>query len=72
MLRQFSTTLLAATLLLVAASAHAVTTLKIGTLAPADSVWGKEFKKWAADVSNDSGGALELDFQWNGQAGDEV
>src|SRR5260370_38859734 len=72
MLRKFSTTLLAATLLFVAASAHAVTTLKIGTLAPADSVWGKEFKKWATDVSTDSGGALELDFQWNGQAGDEV
>jgi TRAP-type C4-dicarboxylate transport system substrate-binding protein len=72
MLRKFSTTLLAATLLFVAASAHAVTTLKIGTLAPSDSVWGKEFKKWATDVSNDSGGALELDFQWNGQAGDEV
>jgi len=72
MFRQFSTTLLAAALLLVAASARAVTTLKIGTLAPSDSVWGKEFKKWAAEVSNDSGGALELDFQWNGQAGDEV
>jgi TRAP-type C4-dicarboxylate transport system substrate-binding protein len=35
-------------------------------------VWGKEFKRWATDVSNDSGGALQLDFQWNGQAGDEV
>ncbi len=52
--------------------ADATTTLKIGTLAPADSVWGKEFKKWANDVSNDTGGALTLDFQWNGQAGDEV
>ncbi len=72
MLRKFSTILLAAALLFVAASAHAVTTLKIGTLAPSDSVWGKEFKRWATDVSNDSGGALQLDFQWNGQAGDEV
>ncbi len=53
-------------------SADAATTLKIGTLAPGDSAWGKEFKKWAKDVSNDTNGELTLDFQWNGQAGDEV
>jgi len=52
--------------------ADATTTLKIGTLAPGDSAWGKEFKKWAKDVANDTGGELVLDFQWNGQAGDEV
>jgi len=74
MFRKFSTALLAAAavLLCVEAGARAATTLKIGTLAPADSVWGREFKKWASDVSADSGGALELDFQWNAQAGDEV
>ncbi|MGD0528619.1 MAG: TRAP transporter substrate-binding protein DctP [Polyangiaceae bacterium] len=55
-----------------AASADAATTLKIGTLAPGDSAWGKEFKKWAKDVSDDTNGELVLDFQWNGQAGDEV
>jgi TRAP-type C4-dicarboxylate transport system substrate-binding protein len=55
-----------------ASSADAATTLKIGTLAPGDSAWGKEFKKWAKDVSDDTGGELQLDFQWNGQAGDEV
>jgi TRAP-type C4-dicarboxylate transport system substrate-binding protein len=53
-------------------TARAGTTLKIGTLAPADSPWGKEFKKWANNVSNDTNGELQLDFQWNGQAGDEV
>jgi TRAP-type C4-dicarboxylate transport system substrate-binding protein len=72
MFRKFSTALLVALSLCIAAGAHAATTLKIGTLAPADSVWGREFKKWASDVSADSGGALELDFQWNAQAGDEV
>jgi TRAP-type C4-dicarboxylate transport system substrate-binding protein len=74
MFRKLSTALLAAAavLLCVEAGARAATTLKIGTLAPADSVWGREFKKWASDVSADSGGALELDFQWNAQAGDEV
>jgi TRAP-type transport system periplasmic protein len=55
-----------------AGGAGAGTTLKMGTLAPGDSAWGREFKKWAKDVSDDTNGALTLDFQWNGQAGDEV
>jgi TRAP-type transport system periplasmic protein len=55
-----------------ARGASAATTLKIGTLAPQDSPWGKEFKRWAKEVSGDTGGELVLDFQWNGQAGDEV
>src|SRR5262249_5659656 len=56
----------------IASTSEAAVTLKIGTLAPGDSAWGKEFKKWAKDVSDDTGGDLTLDFQWNGQAGDEV
>ena len=32
----------------------------------------KEFKKLAAAISSDTGGELQLDFQWNGQAGDEA
>jgi TRAP-type C4-dicarboxylate transport system substrate-binding protein len=52
--------------------ADAATTLKFGTLAPGDSAWGKEFKRWAKDVSDDTNGELIIDFQWNGQAGDEV
>jgi TRAP-type C4-dicarboxylate transport system substrate-binding protein len=55
-----------------AGDARAGTTLKIGTLAPQDSPWGKEFKRWAHEVSVDTNGELALDFQWNGQAGDEV
>src|ERR1700735_2864222 len=68
------TTALAALAVAVLAThdAAATTTLKIGTLAPGDSAWGKEFKKWAKDVNDDTGGELQLDFQWNGQAGDEV
>ena len=54
------------------ADARASTTLKIGTLAPQDSPWGKKFKRWAKDVSADTNAELNLDFQWNGQAGDEV
>jgi TRAP-type C4-dicarboxylate transport system substrate-binding protein len=51
--------------------AQATTQVKIGTLAPADSLWGHEFKKLAAAIASDTGGELQLDFQWNGQAGDE-
>jgi TRAP-type C4-dicarboxylate transport system substrate-binding protein len=53
-------------------AANATTTLKIGTLAPADSPWGRGFRKWASDVSAQTGGELQLDFQYNAQAGDEV
>jgi TRAP-type C4-dicarboxylate transport system substrate-binding protein len=55
-----------------ACAADATTTLKIGTLAPADSPWGKGFKKWASDIAAETNGDLQLDFQFNGQAGDEV
>jgi hypothetical protein len=51
--------------------AGAATTIKIGTLAPQDSPWGREFKAWAAAVASDTGGEVTLDFAWNGQAGDE-
>jgi TRAP-type C4-dicarboxylate transport system substrate-binding protein len=68
----FAVTLAVLALLGSGGQAQAATTLKMGTLAPSDSAWGKEFKKWANDVSSDTGGELQLDFQWNGQAGDEV
>jgi TRAP-type C4-dicarboxylate transport system substrate-binding protein len=69
------TVVLAATaiaLCCIARASPAATVVKIGTLAPGDSPWGKEFKKLAADIASDTNGELELDFQWNGQAGDEV
>jgi TRAP-type C4-dicarboxylate transport system substrate-binding protein len=52
--------------------AQATTTLRIGTLAPQDSPWGREFKEWASEVAADTNGEMQLDLQWNGQAGDEV
>ena len=48
------------------------TTLRIGTLAPAESPWGQIFKVWQKGVSERSGGALELQFFWNGVQGDET
>lgn len=47
-------------------------TLKVGTLAPGDSPWGSVFKTWKAAVGKLSGGAVELQFFWNGQQGDEA
>ncbi len=52
--------------------ARATTILKIGTVAPQDSSWGREFKRLTKEVADDTGGELVLDFQWNGQAGDET
>jgi TRAP-type C4-dicarboxylate transport system substrate-binding protein len=52
--------------------AEAATTLKFATLLPQNTPWGRELKKWAGLVSSDTNGDLQIDFQWNGQAGDEV
>lgn len=62
----------AAVVVAVAAPAFATTTIKIGTVAPQDSPWGKDLKQWARDVSGDTGGEVQIDFQWNAQAGDET
>ena len=58
-------------LLLGAAKVARADSLKIGTLAPADSPWGQVFKVWARNVDQRSNSALSLDWQWGGTAGDE-
>jgi TRAP-type C4-dicarboxylate transport system substrate-binding protein len=73
MLRKFVSVFAAiATVTCVATSAHATTTIKIGTLAPQESPWGKEFKRFTNDINSLTKGEVQLDYQWNGQAGDEV
>jgi len=52
-------------------AARAETTLKVGTLAPAESPWGKVFKVWGRAVSDRTSGAVSLAFYWNGQQGEE-
>ena len=72
MLRKFLVILAALALVLGAKTARAEsTTLKIGTLAPAESPWGQVFKIWAKGVNERTNGALSLQFFWNGQQGDE-
>lgn len=46
-------------------------TVKIGTLAPKSSPWGKVFNTWAKAVSEKSSGKLEIQWFYNGQQGDE-
>ena len=46
-------------------------TIKIGTLAPKSSPWGKVFETWVKAVSEKSSGKLEVQFFYNGQQGDE-
>jgi TRAP-type C4-dicarboxylate transport system substrate-binding protein len=53
------------------ASADTVT-LRIATLAPAASPWGKVFKAWQKGVHDQSNGAVELEFFYGNQQGDEV
>jgi TRAP-type C4-dicarboxylate transport system substrate-binding protein len=53
------------------ARADETSTLRIGTLAPAESPWGQVFKVWAKGVSERTAGSLSLQFFWNGQQGDE-
>lgn len=48
------------------------TVLKVGTLAPAESPWGQVFKVWQKGLKERTNGALELQFFWNGQQGDEL
>lgn len=51
--------------------ASAAEVIKIGTLAPKSSPWGKVFEAWIKSVTEKSGGNLELQFFYNGQQGDE-
>jgi TRAP-type C4-dicarboxylate transport system substrate-binding protein len=73
MVRRFLTLLAVATFIFAAKTARADdgTTLKVGTLAPAESPWGQVFKIWAKGVNERTHGALSLQFFWNGQQGDE-
>lgn len=53
-------------------TASAAEELKLGTLAPADSAWGKVFKAWSKAVEEESSGAVKLTWYFNGTQGDEI
>jgi hypothetical protein len=53
-------------------TARAAEVIRMGTLVPAASPWGHVFKVWADAVSKRTGGAVELQFFFNGTQGDEA
>jgi TRAP-type C4-dicarboxylate transport system substrate-binding protein len=46
-------------------------TLKIATMAPRQSAWGKVFHAWSKAVDKKTNGKLKLRFYWNATQGDE-
>lgn len=51
--------------------ATAAEVVKIGTLAPKQSVWGQVFQVWETAVKKKSDGKAEIQFFYNAQQGDE-
>jgi TRAP-type transport system periplasmic protein len=51
--------------------AQAKTTLKMATLAPPRSPWGKVFKTWAKAVEQKTDGGVVIDWLYNGTGGPE-
>jgi TRAP-type transport system periplasmic protein len=70
---RFASVLLAALglVVLTPSEASAQTKLRIATLAPKNSAWGKVFKVWAKAVDQKSGGKLQLDIYYNAVQGNE-
>ena len=63
---------LTAAMLGVTKTASAAEEIKLATLAPADSAWGRVFKAWSKAVNDESKGALKLTWYFNGTQGDEI
>ncbi len=51
--------------------AQAKTTLKMATLAPSRSPWGKVFRTWSKAVTQKTNGEVVIDWLWNGAGGEE-
>lgn len=54
-----------------AGMANAKSTLKMATLAPPRSPWGKVFKTWSKAVEQKTKGEVDVEWLWNGTAGPE-
>lgn len=52
-------------------AAEAKSSIKIATLAPKNSPWGKVFSAWAKAVDKKTNGEVEIQWLWNGTAGPE-
>jgi TRAP-type C4-dicarboxylate transport system substrate-binding protein len=74
MIRKLAAAVLAASVVSVgtAGVAEAKSTIKIATLAPKQSPWGKVFQRWAKAVEEKTKGDVEVTWLWNGTAGPEA
>jgi TRAP-type transport system periplasmic protein len=73
MIRKVSSALLLAAAFVAGASAQAdEKEIKVGTLAPKSSPWGKVFQIWQDSISEQSQGNVKITFYWNGTQGDEA
>src|SRR5689334_8447928 len=61
----------AATVFALDAPAHAATTLRVGSLAPKVSSWGKILRTWERAVDEKTAGQIKLDIYYNGVHGME-
>ena len=66
-----SACLVAAALVSAAGPLSADTEIKIGTLAPKSSPWGKVFQTWQDSIAEQNKN-MTLTFFWNGSQGDEA
>ncbi|HVU06096.1 MAG TPA: TRAP transporter substrate-binding protein DctP [Polyangiaceae bacterium] len=73
MIRKLSAALLAGSFVAASLSgtAQAKQTIRIATLAPKQSPWGKVFSAWAKAVDEKTSGEVEVQWLWNGTAGPE-
>lgn len=74
MIRKLTAALLAASFVTagMASTAEAKSTVRLATLAPKHSPWGKVFSAWAKAVDEKTKGDLEVQWLWNGTAGPEA
>src|SRR5262245_27283553 len=70
--KKLAAALTAASLTLTAAAqAGQAANVRMATLAPKASPWGKVFTAWGKAVSEKTNGAVEVQWLWNGTAGPE-
>ena len=62
----------AGALLSLGGRADAAEELRVGTLAPRASVWGRTLGAWSAAVQQESGGQLKVSLYYGGSQGDEA
>jgi len=73
MIRKLTAALLAGTFAAACftGTAQAKQTIRIATLAPKQSPWGKVFSTWSKAVDKKTDGQVEVQWLWNGTAGPE-